>query len=70
MNENFLLGNHFIGIGVVVEIDSEPKNLKPDDWEKWEWFDKDKIPSNLWSPAKNVIECYLQNKICVGVKII
>src|ERR1035437_1174654 len=62
VNENFALGNHYIGIGVLAEIDGEPKNLIPEDWEKWKWFDKDKIPDNLFPPAKKLIECYLKNK--------
>lgn len=65
VNSNYSWGNHFIGVGVVAEIDGEIKNLKPEDWEKWEWFDKDKIPPNLFPAAKNVIECYLKNKVCV-----
>ena len=64
VNANYALGNHFIGIGVIAEIDGETKNLKPEDWEKWEWFDKDKIPNNLFPAAKNVIDYYLENKIC------
>ena len=34
----------------------------PIDWEKWEWFEKDKIPQNLFPAAKNVIDCYLSGK--------
>lgn len=65
VNENFELGNHYIGIGVVADIDGEPKNLKPEDWDRWEWLDKDKIPQNLFPAAKNLLECYLTNKINV-----
>ena len=61
VNENFALGNHYIGIGVLAEIDGEPKNLMPGDWEKWEWFDKNSLPDNLFPPAKNLLECYLKN---------
>jgi ADP-ribose pyrophosphatase YjhB (NUDIX family) len=65
VNENFALGNHYIGIGVLAEIDGEPKNLIPEDWEKWEWFNKDAVPDNLFPAAKNLIECYLKNKFTV-----
>ncbi len=65
INENFALGNHYIGVGVLAEIDGEPKNLIPDDWEKWEWFDKDKLPENLFPTAKNLLECYLKDKFTV-----
>ena len=66
VNENFALGNHYIGIGITAEIDGEVKLLKPEDWDKWEWVDKNKIPQNLFPAAKNLIECYLERKINVG----
>jgi ADP-ribose pyrophosphatase YjhB (NUDIX family) len=66
VNANYALGNHFIGIGVTAEIDGEPKVLLPEDWEKWEWFDKDSLPDNLFPAARNLIESYLQHKITVA----
>ena len=35
VNANYALNNHYIRIGVVAEIDGEPKALIPEDWEKW-----------------------------------
>ena len=66
VNSNYALGNHYIGIGVVVEIDSEPKLLIPEDWERWEWFSKDDIPDNIFPATKNLIECYIKNKFNVS----
>lgn len=66
VNANYGLGNHYIGIGAVVKIDREPINLIPEDWEEWEWFDKDNIPSNLFPATKNLIECYLQGEVNVS----
>lgn len=66
VNANYALGNHYIGVGVLAEIDGDPKVLKPDDWEKWEWFDKNNLPENLFPSAKNLIECYLQNKVNIA----
>jgi len=66
VNANYALGNHYIGIGVVAEIDGEPKILIPEDWEKWEWFSKDEIPDNLFPATKNLVECYLKNKFNVS----
>lgn len=63
INANYALGNHYIGIGVIAEIKEEPQVLIPKDWEKWEWFHKDKIPENLFPSAKYLITCYLENKI-------
>lgn len=62
VNANYELGNHYIGIGVKAEIEGDITLLKPDDWDKWEWFEKDEIPENLFAPAKNLIECYINNK--------
>lgn len=66
VNANYGLGNHYIGIGVVAEIDGEVKNLIPEDWEKWEWFDKNNIPSNLFPATKNLVDCYLQHKVNIS----
>lgn len=63
---NYALGNHFIGIGAVAEIDGEPKILLPGDWVKWEWFDNDSIPDNLFPPTKNLIESYFEDKVNVA----
>lgn len=65
VNANYALGNHYIGVGVIAKIDGEPKNLIPEDWKKWEWFDIKHLPHNLFPVAKNLIECYLQNKVNV-----
>lgn len=66
VNANYELGNHYIGIGIVAEIDGEPNLLLPEDWKEWRWFKKDGIPKNLFTAAKNLIECYLKNRINVS----
>ena len=66
VNANYALGNHYIGIGVVAEIDGEPKLLIPKDWKKWKWFTKNAIPNNLFPATKNLIECYFKKKACVS----
>ena len=66
VNANYALGNHYIGIGVVAEIDGEPKNLIPEDWERWEWFDKNDVPKNLFPATKNIVESYLRGEVNVS----
>ncbi len=66
VNANYALDNHYIGIGVLADIDGEPKNLIPEDWKKWEWFGKNHIPHNLFPATKNLIESYLKNKVNVS----
>src|SRR3989344_329943 len=63
VNANYEYGNHYIEIGIVAEINGEIKLLKPKDWEKWEWFDTEKIPKNLFPSAKSLLKCYLENKV-------
>ncbi|MBU1202119.1 MAG: hypothetical protein KJ583_06280 [Nanoarchaeota archaeon] len=66
INANYALNNHYLGIGVLAEIDGEPKLPLQGDWIKWEWFDKNDLPNNLFPPARNVIESYINNKINVS----
>jgi ADP-ribose pyrophosphatase YjhB (NUDIX family) len=66
VNANYALGNHYVGIGVVAKMDGEPKLLLPEDWEKWEWFDTDNLPDNLFPAARNVLDSYLQGKVTVS----
>src|SRR5579872_7276192 len=66
VNANYALGNHFIGIGATANIEGEPKLMKPDDWQKWNWFELDNLPNNLFPPAENLIRSYTQHKITVS----
>ena len=66
VNANYAMGNHYIGVGVVVEIVGEVQRLKKEDWDTWEWFDKDKLPPNLFPSAKNVIDCCLAHKMNIS----
>ncbi len=66
VNANYAFDNHYIGIGVLGEIAGEIELMKKDDWNSWEWFDKSNIPQNLFPAAKNVIECYLQQKVTLS----
>jgi len=66
VNANRALGNHYIGIGVVAQIDGDPKLLLSVDWLKWEWFALNRIPDNLFPAAKNAIDCYLNKKLTVS----
>ena len=66
VNANYALGNHYIGIGVIAEINGDPKILIPEDWEKWEWFSKNRIPDNLFPATRNLLDCYLKKKFIVS----
>lgn len=66
VNANYALGNHYLGIGVVAEIQGNIKNVVPEDWEIWEWFDKTKLPTNLFPATKNLLKSFLKDKTCVS----
>lgn len=66
VNANYALDGHYIGIGILAEIDGDPKVRIPEDWVRWEWFDKDKVPDNLFPATKNLIECYFKSQVNVA----
>ncbi len=66
VNANYLFENHYIEIGVIATISGELKNLSPEDWERWEWFDSANIPVSIFPSATNVIESYNQKAVCIS----
>lgn len=55
---------HYISVGMKTnKFDGVPTVMEPDEIVKWEWFDLDKLPNNIFSPSKKTIDCYLNNKI-------
>jgi 8-oxo-dGTP diphosphatase len=66
VNANYAFGNHYVGIGALASIEGEPKLTKPDDWQKWEWLNLDKLPNNLFAPAKNLLDSYIKKAITVS----
>lgn len=66
VNANYEWGNHYIGVGATVRIEGTPKLLKPDDWEKWEWFDINSLPSNLLPELQYLLRCYKEKKVNVS----
>lgn len=66
VNANYAFDNHYVGIGATATIEGEPKIMKSEDWQKWEWFDLDNLPENLFKPAENLIKCYQNHKITIS----
>lgn len=66
VNANYAFGNHYIGIGALATIEGEPQLMKPKDWQKWEWFKLHDLPDNLFPPAKNLFDSYLNNVTTVS----
>ena len=58
---------HYISVGMITRnFEGTPKAMEPDEIVKWEWFDLDKLPSNIFSPSKKTIDCYLNHKFYMG----
>lgn len=62
VNANFEFGNHYIAVGMVVGADGEPENMRPDEFEKWQWFGEEDMPPNLFASSAHTIECYKEKK--------
>lgn len=54
---------HYVDIGFVAEWESgEPQVLEPDKRENWEWFDRGKMPDNLFGTMAAYLEAYETGK--------
>ena len=52
---------HYITLHIIAKKHSgELKVMEPTKEDRWEWFDLDKLPHNLYSPSKKFIEEYLK----------
>ena len=52
---------HYIPLHIIAKKHSgELKVMEPTKEDRWEWFDLDKLPQNLYSPSKKFIEEYLK----------
>lgn len=67
INSNFGYGNHYVSIGIIVNATGEIDNKNPEDWERWEWFDKNKMPEQLFPSAKLTLRSYLSKKISLDL---
>lgn len=56
-NDIFIEDNkHYVTIFMKCDYESwNVKLLEEDKFEKWEWFDKNKLPENLFLPIKNLL---------------
>lgn len=58
---------HFISVGMIArEFDGELKVAEPDVIIKWEWFDIDKLPKNIFTPSKKTLDCFLNHRFYMG----
>lgn len=58
---------HYISVGMIAHsFKGTPEAIEPDEIVKWEWFDLDNLPENIFSPSKKTIDCYLNDKFYMG----
>ncbi len=54
---------HFVTIYVKAsEYSGELKVMEPNKQDRWEWFDLDNLPDNLYSPSRKTLAKYLKIK--------
>lgn len=58
---------HYVTAGfLVTEYSGTIKAMEPETILKWEWFDINNVPENLYKPSKIVLENYLNNTLYRG----
>ena len=57
--DDIQVDRHFITIQVIAKkYSGEVKIMEIDKMDKWEWFDLDALPDNIYSPSKKFIDEY------------
>lgn len=49
-------GKHYITLFVTCTAVGEPRVMEPEKCEKWQWFDWDELPENLFVPVENLVK--------------
>lgn len=58
---------HYVTAGfLVTEYSGTIQAMEPETILKWEWFDINNVPENLYKPSKIVLENYLNNTLYRG----
>ena len=58
---------HYVTAGfLVTEYSGTIQAMEPETILKWEWFDINNVPENLYKPSKIVLENYLKNTLYRG----
>lgn len=57
---------HFISVGMIARsFDGTPEVMEKDVIIKWEWFNLDNLPKNIFTPSKKTIDCFLNHKFYI-----
>ncbi|MBI2144871.1 pseudouridine synthase [Candidatus Woesearchaeota archaeon] len=61
-NEVTGLGKKYLVTGIVATASGNPRVTKPADWESWQWFPANKLPSSLFPSAAKTLHSFLSRK--------
>jgi len=57
---------HYISVGMIAKkFTGIPQVSEPDVIVKWQWFDLDNLPQNIFSASKKTIDCFLNHKFYI-----
>ncbi len=57
-------GAHYLHINfLATDWEGEPTVMEPDRFEKWEWFDLDKLPAETFPSHQRFIPAYLRKEV-------
>lgn len=63
VSDDISTDRHYVTIDYITNnYDGELKTMEPEKIDKWEWFDINNLPSNLYSPSRKCIQKYLEEK--------
>ena len=58
---------HYVSVGMIAHsFEGEASVMEPEQIVQWKWFDFDDLPSNIFTPSKKTIDCYLNKKFYMG----
>ena len=58
---------HFVTLGFkCTQFSGEAEVMEPDEITEWKWFPMDDIPKKMFSPARKILENYLNNNLLHG----
>ncbi len=57
---------HYVSVGMLAkEFEGTPEVKEPDVIVKWEWFDLNNLPDNIFTPSRKTIDCFLTHKFYI-----